>query len=265
MESDLTVITITFNNLEELKQTINSVFKLNCTRFVINGGNCSETLFYLKDNNISSISEKDNGIADAFNKGVRNVETKYLHHLNSGDILIDQDYHKKALEILEKNPKIDYVHACLKFEDPVLGEVVQFPSFNGIGEGMPFLHPTLIIRKTVFEKVGLFNESFKIAMDYDLAVRMEKHNIQGYFLEGVYPVLMDGDGVSTINELDSIKECKVSLVENGLYSKPHIRIGFYKRLLKFYIRRFINIFSPRLMRKMRLISYKMKTGGKTNE
>ena len=100
----LSIVTITFNNYEELLNTVASVSDLeNCEHIIINGGKCQKTLAFLKSYCGVSVSEPDQGISDAFNKGIKLCQGGAVMLLNSGDILLDQTYPEKALHILKEH------------------------------------------------------------------------------------------------------------------------------------------------------------------
>lgn len=212
----LSIIIITFNNFNELINTINSCLHISSTELiVINGGKCKQTSKFLNDSNISNlkyISEPDRGISDAFNKGVRTSTGDFITFLNSGDILVDPFYYSKAIEILS-NPKYDYIHSNIIFSDSIAGDIILTPHNRNIGFGMPVFHQTLIVNRKIFNEVGLFNLNFKIAMDYDFVVRMFKAKYVGYYLNRP-TVKMDGKGISSTSESKSIRECYKSLKIN---------------------------------------------------
>ena len=101
----LSVVTLTFNNYHELIKTINSLKGIDSVESVIvNGGSCIETKEFLEKNSqYTSISESDNGISDAFNKGIKLSSGKYITFLNSGDIVIDRGYYQFAINYLSNN------------------------------------------------------------------------------------------------------------------------------------------------------------------
>ena len=101
----LSIVTITFNNFEDLSKTVESVRGLDgCEHIIINGGSCPQTSEFLQGFSGKTVSEPDLGISDAFNKGIRFSQGKAVIMLNSGDILIDRTYPEQALQILNKHP-----------------------------------------------------------------------------------------------------------------------------------------------------------------
>lgn len=204
----ISIVTITYNNYKELNATLNSIPKADYIEsIVINGGQCEKTIEFLKSFSGKSISEKDDGIADAFNKGINLSSGECLMFLNSGDTLLEKSYPEQALEILKTYCQYDFIHSNLLLTDGNENELFLRPQMKSLGRGMPFLHPTMVVRKKVFEKTGLFDKSFSIAMDFDWVVRLQKNKFRGFYLNENAVVKMDGRGKSVIEESKAIKEC----------------------------------------------------------
>src|SRR4051812_38860985 len=102
----ISVITITFNSYADFKKTIDSIQGMNVDSVVINGGTSPETKQYIKLMDLHGVTEKDKGVADAFNKGLNLTKGDYVTFLSSGDVLLDKNYYNEAISIFEKNPKI---------------------------------------------------------------------------------------------------------------------------------------------------------------
>ena len=206
----LSIISITFNNFEELLNTVESVKGLDeCEHIIINGGICPQTSEFLQGYLGKTVSEPDLGISDAFNKGIRYSQGEAVIMLNSGDILIDRTYPKKAIKILNEHPEIDFIHADLIFEDALIGPYIMRPlrtqnNFHpNIGRGMPYRHQSMVVRKSIYDKVGLFNLNY-ICCDYDWVCRWElmrkKSSGIAYYLQGDPVIKMDGAGISSVQE-----------------------------------------------------------------
>lgn len=225
----VSIVTITYNNYDELVKTLNSLPDSDFIEsVVINGGKCEKTKEFLKTFSGKSISEKDNGIADAFNKGVNLSSGQYIMFLNSGDELIDKLYPEKAIEILGKNYNNEFVHSNLLFIDENRNQLFMRPQMKSIGRGMPYLHPTMIVKKRLFDQIGLFNTKLKIAMDFDWIARLERNKISGYYFNDTAVVKMDGKGKSVFEESEAINECYTSLKNNDLLNLKN-SIGFMVR------------------------------------
>ena len=142
----ISIITVTFNNFDDLYRTLNSLNKVKgIEKIVVNGGECTKTKEYLSNFDGIAISEPDKGISDAFNKGVSHANGENVMFLNSGDILLSPDYLHEAENIIKFNPEISFVHSDLVFEDRISGDIrltaLQPFFFKAppLGRGMPYL------------------------------------------------------------------------------------------------------------------------------
>ncbi len=234
---NLSIVTITLNNFEELFRTIESVRDIDdCENIIINGGKCPRTLEFLQGYSGKSISEPDQGIADAFNKGIQHSNGDAIIMLNSGDTLIDRTYPSRASQILDQYPEIDFVHADLIFEDKLIGPYVMRPlrSENylspSIGRGMPYRHQSMVVRKKIYDRVGLFNLAYTCC-DYDWICRWElglkKSKGKAYYLKGNPVIIMDGGGISSRNE------SKLILEAFQIILKHNANLGFLKKLITY--------------------------------
>ena len=241
----LSIVTITFNNFDELLHTVESVKDLKCCEhLIINGGKCQKTLEFLQSFSGKSISEPDQGISDAFNKGIKLSQGSAVILLNSGDILLDQTYPEKALHILKEHPEVDFVHANELYDDAMIGEFVMRPLrkqnnlYPNIGKGMPYRHQTMVVRKTVYEKVGLFDLKY-VTSDYDWICRWENSCIKisgsAYYLQGNPVIKMDGGGVSATQEFKVMWEA-IQIIRKKFPHKIEVHVALLKRLILFGVR-----------------------------
>lgn len=233
----ISIITITFNNYDELVKTLESIQGLsNIQSIVINGGSCEKTLGFLKNYKGIVLSEKDRGISDAFNKGISFATGEALMFLNSGDLLIDPSYITECNRKLAESPEIDYFYSDIIFKDELLGAVkINVGSkLKNLSKGMPYPHQSLIIRKRVFDKIGGFDENLKVAMDFDFIIRMFNTNFKNFKYLPIASVEMDGSGISSKQQLKSIEEVRIILKKYNLLTKPRkYRLILSEVLLKF--------------------------------
>lgn len=204
-------------------------FGIKDSVFVVNGGTCEKTKI-LVNNKYPGLTEKDRGISDAFSKGVRRSSAKYIHFLNSGDKIYDQSFYEQALEVFELDQGVDYVFSNIIYKHRTLGDLIVTPNqkaLKNIAFGMPFPHPGLIVKREIFEKIGYFDEQFKIGMDYDFIVRMLKGNFKGMYLN-IVSVEMDGRGISSSKPIKSIFENMKSLKINNKLGFKEITIISYR-------------------------------------
>ena len=184
----ISVITVTYNNYDDLQRTLHSLKNVDgIESVVVNGGDCNKTKKLLSNFDGISISELDKGISDAFNKGVTHATGENVMFLNSGDVLLSAEYLKEAEKALSFNPEISFIHSDLLYEDRLSGDIrltaLQPFFFKSppLGRGMPYHHQSMVVRKKVFEKTGLFNLQYKISMDFDWVCRLHKHKLNGFY------------------------------------------------------------------------------------
>ena len=249
----LSIITITLNNFEELLRTVESVRDLNgCEHIIINGGECPQTLEFLQGYNGKSVSEPDQGISDAFNKGIRLSSGDAIIMLNSGDLLLDRTYPARASQILDQDPQIDFVHADLIFEDTLIGSYIMRPLRTknvlspNIGRGMPYRHQSMVVRKEVYGRVGFFNLNY-ICSDFDWVCRWEldlkKSHGKAYYSQGDPVIIMDGGGISSTQErkiiLEAIKIIRQRNKHISFLEKTRSYSALFRRLVLFSVRVFL--------------------------
>jgi len=249
----LSIITITLNNFEELLRTVESVRDLNgCEHIIINGGECPQTLEFLQGYYGKSVSEPDQGISDAFNKGIRLSSGDAIIMLNSGDILLDRTYPARASQILDQDPQIDFVHADLIFEDTLIGSYIMRPLRTknilspNIGRGMPYRHQSMVVRKEVYGRVGFFNLNY-ICSDFDWVCRWElglkKSYGKAYYSQGDPVIIMDGGGISSTQErkiiLEAIKIIRQRNKHISFLEKTRSYSALFRRLVLFSVRVFL--------------------------
>jgi glycosyltransferase involved in cell wall biosynthesis len=233
----ISIITITYNNFKELKRTLSSIPDYDFIEsVVINGGSDDASKEYLSSHHGKVINEKDEGIADAFNKGIKYSSGDAIMFLNSGDEIIEAAYLKEAEELLKKNNTVDFIHSNLVVTDQTGLELYMKPPFCNLGRGLPYLHPTMIVRKSVFEQIGFFNKNYKIAMDFDFVVRLVKKGYNGFYLKDNYVVKMEGTGLSVEREFEAIKECCKSLQENKFLNLQN-SVGLSIRITLYFMRK----------------------------
>jgi glycosyltransferase involved in cell wall biosynthesis len=172
----ISIITINYNNSAGLQKTIESVLEQNYTDLeyiVIDGGSSDDSVDVIKKYEcyISKwISEKDHGIYNALNKGIKIASGDYLLFLNSGD-------HFFSNNILKKNHHQLDGSAIVYFDIHVLGQ--GYNQINKHPDIIPFsylfedtfAHQSVFIKRNLFDVVGLYDESLKIVSDWKFFIR----------------------------------------------------------------------------------------------
>lgn len=214
MQLRLSVITICFNNLPELVETCRSVDEQSRRpdeHLIIDGSTNEEILNWLLHTPQPSyrrwIHEKDRGIADAFNKGITHAKYELTHLLNSGDRYTQSDSIKKVMDHFIEDKDLMWVHSQY-IQHRGDTDVVSGVAFekNKLWRGMRTIaHPTMFIKKQVYDNHGLYNTGYKIAMDYDMLVRMR--NEKSKFIPAALVYFAPG-GASNVQFHKGLKEVK---------------------------------------------------------
>ena len=176
----ISVITICFNNLTEVIETVQSVDKQTLPPYehvIIDGSTNTEIADHFAKHSTdfrTCITERDNGIADAFNKGVKFASGDILVMLNSGDTFYDADVLETVDRIFQDQPDLQWLHGKYRYFRGGKWVTLGKPyTIDKIYRGMRVLcHQSMFVRKTLHERYGYYDEQYKVAMDYDFVVRI---------------------------------------------------------------------------------------------
>jgi glycosyltransferase len=163
------------------------------------------------------VSEKDKGIYSAINKGIRISTGKFLQIMNTDDYFLDLDYFRKCVKILQNN-KIAFTHA-----DRIIKSRENKPDYIKKGDEkvaffrMPFRHQTMVVRRQIYDQMGLFDEKYKIASDYKFVLQMLIARKRGHYFSKT--VLCSLDGGMSSNRKKCIQEISKILFE--VYGKKN--------------------------------------------
>jgi glycosyltransferase involved in cell wall biosynthesis len=198
--------------LQEVLDTCKSVDEQTISPFehlIINGStnDAIEKYFEVNDNVLyrKVFNEKDNGIADAFNKGIEKSSGDVILLLNSGDLLYDQNVIQIVLEKFDADKNLMWLHGKYRYKRSGIWVTLGKPfEAKKLYRGMRSLsHQTMYVRKELYDKHGLYNNSFKIAMDFDFVARIR--NEKFLFLDEILAVNVPG-GISSEKYNLSLKE-----------------------------------------------------------
>ena len=228
----LTIITPTFNSAGSINANIQSVLKQsykNYEHIIIDSISSDDTVKIIKNayneacriDKLKIISENDEGISDAFNKGIINANGEIITILNSDDFYYDDKVLERVVNALEDEEKL-FTHGNIYFEDPLYGSNIRKPLLCPITKAMPYNHPTMFFRKEVYQEFGVFDTGYKFAMDFEFICRLTKQvddfYDKGIYLKGEPLVTMSAGGASWENELDSIEETRKALKKNDYWN-----------------------------------------------
>jgi len=227
----ISIITVVWNNVKTIKDTIDSVLSQtykNIEYIVIDGGSTDGTLSLLesrRDQLSALVSEPDEGIYDAMNKGIKLAKGDVIGFLNSDDFYLNDKVISKVASEFERDIFLDASYGNLIYVDQTnTSKIIRYFKTGEFKQGL-FLkgwcpaHPTFFVRKSVYERNGNFDLNYHFASDVELMMRfLEIHKIKSLYIPEVM-VKMRMGGVSNRN-LKNIwlanKEIINSFHKNGL-------------------------------------------------
>jgi len=212
----ISIITIVYNNVSTIESCLNSVVEQtyqNIDYIVIDGGSTDGTIEVVnsfKEKISVFISEEDNGLYDALNKGIMKATGDIIGILHSDDMFYSSETINNVVNRMEK------ANADLLYGNGVFVDRQNIELIKRVYASKPFkskflnfgwipLHTTIFVRSEIFEKYGLYDERYKIASDYDISLRWFLNpEIKKVFLNE-YVVKMRLGGKSTTMNLQKVK------------------------------------------------------------
>lgn len=194
----VSIVTASFNSASTIADTLRSVAAQTYSdieHFVIDGGSSDRTSEIVREfggPNLKFVSEPDDGIYDAMNKGLAMATGEVVGLLNSDDFYPSADVIAKVAAAFAVDSQLDAVYGDLcyvkQFE---ISNVVRYWRSSEFKPGL-FLrgwvppHPTFFVRKRVYDKLGGFDLTYRMAADWELLARfVEVHRISTLYLPGV--------------------------------------------------------------------------------
>lgn len=211
----VSIITVCLNAEKHIERAIVSVLEQtykNIEYIIVDGKSTDGTLEIVakyRDRIHKIISEKDNGVYDAMNKGIRNSSGEIIYFVNSDDRLYDSGVIERVVRVYKKDPSADIIYAKV--------EPVNFPNKNIVFTGnLTFqtqrdilknqpCHQCIFAKKTIFDRFGLFDVRYKIAADIDWFYRIFNKNIKIKFVD-IYAAFLSLQGLSHQRGFESMLE-----------------------------------------------------------
>ncbi|WP_264548596.1 glycosyltransferase family 2 protein [Flavobacterium sp. N2820] len=245
------IITASYNSEKTISDTITSVLNLDFKDFeyIIIDGNSSDGTteiiksfqpkFKEKGVDYKFISEKDNGIYDAWNKGIQLSSGQWISFLGSDDMYIKDALINYSNEINKSDGKTNYISSKVEIIDEkhqfirVIGKPFKW---EDVVRNMNIAQVGSFHKRILFEKVGNFSTAYKIVGDLDFYIRCKDY-IQPTFFESITAKMQNG-GVS--NQIyKALKEALIVKLKYGYNSALVNYFDFYFSLLKCYMKQII--------------------------
>lgn len=249
----ISIITVTLNSLPVINYCLASVNQQNyknIEHIVIDGASEDGTLSLLKSKRkqiTSLVSKPDKGIYDAMNQGIKIVKGDIIGFLHSDDFYANQNVLSRVAELFTNNPSLDACYGDLIYTDKfnISKNIRYWKSSNFksnlFSKGWSPPHPTFFVRRSVYEKFGMFNLNYHISSDIELMMRfLEVHKINVCYVPELWIKMrlggLSNKSIKTI--LKQNKEVLAALKEHNLPNNIFIFFicKFFSRLMQFFQR-----------------------------
>ena len=235
------------NGERHIEKTISSVINQNYERMeyiIIDGGSTDGTIEIIKkyqDEIDLWVSEPDNGIYDAMNKGIGYATGDLIGIINSDDC-----YTSGAIETVAKtsvaHPEADVFHGNMMYIQKS-GIKQIWRSKNKLSKykiyRMPVNHPTVFIRSSCYKKYGTYDDRYKFAADFDLILKyLIDHKVSFRYIDGILSIMQAGGTSSELNHRN-LNELEDILVKRNAPALVILRckIGYYWLMYIEYIKK----------------------------
>jgi glycosyltransferase involved in cell wall biosynthesis len=242
----ISIITAVLNSKDFIEDCIQSVLNQaykDIEYIIIDGGSTDGTVEIIKGHQsriTKLVSERDNGIYNAMNKGISLATGEVIGILNADDFYSDSGIIEKVAQVFE-NGDIESCYGDLEYVDAVdTGKVIRYwrsgsYHINKFYSGWMPPHPTFFVRRSVYQRYGLFNLALGSAADYELMLRfLVKHRITAAYIPEVIVKMRTG-GVSNAslkNRIHANRMDRRAWSVNGLNPYPWTLL--FKPLRKVY-------------------------------
>ena len=210
----ISIITSVYNNQETIKDAIDSVLKQtyeNVEYIIVDGGSSDDTVSIVESygNMISKfISELDKGIYDGLNKGIDLATGDIVAFLHSDDIYASNTVLEDVAKAFQSDENLDGIYGDLVYTPKSdTSKVLRYWKSKDFDEtllakGWMPAHPTLFLKREVYEKYEGFDLSFKIAGDYDFMLRVLSAGIKvKYIPEILYKMRVGGESNKSLKNI----------------------------------------------------------------
>lgn len=206
----ISIITVVYNEQEHLEQTICSVINQtydNLEYIIVDGGSTDGTLEIIKkyeDKIAYWISEKDNGIYDAMNKGLLAASGEIINMLNANDFYTYNDVIKDYITIFNENFECMWVYANAQIINPdgtnyTIGDINMIIRNNTLNRFSTLCHQAIFYKKILHEYAGLYNLKYKIASDLYFYLKIQSYKKHLPFFLDKITIMARKGGVSSCN------------------------------------------------------------------
>ncbi len=228
----ITIITVVYNDVTNIKKTIDSVIQQTYTNIeyiIIDGGSTDGTLEIL--NNYKKIlskiiSEPDNGVYDAMNKGTRLAKGEWISYMNSGDQfngdnILSKIFVEAGNEILKK----DVIYSDVITSYKTIKKIRKAKKSNSLWRGQPFSHQALLV-KASFAKRSPYKLKYSIIADYDFLYSIYNDSAKFYYYEKPIAIVDITSGISKTANFNMLYKDFYEINKNYTSTTKHLLVRF---------------------------------------
>jgi len=213
----VSIITVCYNSEKYIHSAIESVLSQtykNIEYNIIDGGSTDNTINIIKkyeplfNGRMRWISEKDNGIYDAMNKGISLTTGDLIAILNSDDLYIDAYVIEDIVKQIQiSNTDIIYGNIILVKPDNIenVKRIWKSSKFskNSFRRGWHPPHPAFFVKKNIYDQYGVFDTTFEISADFELMLRfLEKYRVSAfYFNRFIVKMRLGGESTGSLKRI----------------------------------------------------------------
>lgn len=242
----ISIITVSYNSENTIETTFKSVLQQtysNIEYIVVDGGSTDGTLKIAEKYSAIItvlVSEQDDGLYDAMNKGIKLATGDVIGLINSDDLFCDSDALNKVAKVFKKDKNLDSVYADLFYVNQKDINKISRRWVTGVQREFKYgwhpAHPTFYIKKTIYDKFGLFDLSFSLAADFEIMLRfLDKYKISTTYLKE--PLVKMRLGGETNKSLKNIYyqniECLRAFKKNNI-KVTKLLYPFFRIIPKFF-------------------------------
>lgn len=215
----ISVITVCYNSVQTIEQTILSIKNQthkDVEHIIIDGGSTDGTQEIVRryvDDTVCFISEPDNGIYDAMNKGLLYASGDVISILNSDDWYEEDTLEKVNAYFQKGNFDILVGNVNQVIEERVFCSEIRVDCIEEIHFKMVFPHPGMFVKRDVYERVGMFSLKYQIAADYDWTLRAYNAGVEFLCVSDVFANFRM-NGISTTHAYQAKIEGKEIALRN---------------------------------------------------